>query len=243
MANATMTRSASSGALLGTTGNSILACSNGNGRRATGDSPLPKVPMYLSVNGLTKRRKLPKSTGNLHAYMAEDYTQVNWPLPKMFGQEKYGFSLIDVEVKGRKASRDRRFVKECGQMSKKMVNELYDQQIIDLEWRNTYKLMLDAEHREATLPKECVQKTKDILRKEVNGHKEKLLALQEQKDMYMEAVKSTGERCDSIKATIKKEAELDELREYMEGSTRSRITTGSSFWRTKFNIKSKDKTQ
>eukprot|EP00927_Polykrikos_kofoidii_P010037 TRINITY_DN14235_c0_g1_i1.p1 TRINITY_DN14235_c0_g1~~TRINITY_DN14235_c0_g1_i1.p1 ORF type:complete len:243 (-),score=52.76 TRINITY_DN14235_c0_g1_i1:168-896(-) len=232
-----MHRSASSGAILGHTGTSILGASTNSGQLS--ESPLPKVPMYLSVNSLTKRRKLPQSTGNLHAYKAEDYTQVNWPLPKMFGQEKYGFSVVDVEAKGRKASLDKRFVKACGGMSKKLVQLKYDQQIIDQEWRDTYKLMLDAEHRERTLPTECVPKTKELLKKEVTGHKERLLALQEQKDMYMDAIKSIGERCDSIKATIKTEAELDELRESMEGETRGKIAGNSAFWRTKFNIKSK----
>merc|ERR1740138_1834596 len=109
-----MHRSASQGAL-GNTGNSILGSANGS------DTPLPKIPMYLSVTGLTKKRKLSKSTGNLHAYLAEDYLQLNWPLPKMYGKEKYGYSLVDVEVKNRAASQDHRYVKECAAMSKKLV--------------------------------------------------------------------------------------------------------------------------
>merc|ERR1719487_3225404 len=109
----------------------------------TGDlsQEVPKIPRYLSTNSLTRRRKLSNSSGNLHGYMAEDYTSINWPLPKMFGQEKYGYSLIDIE--------DPRHVKECARLSQKLIRLSYDQQIIDLEWRKTYKALLDAEQKNA----------------------------------------------------------------------------------------------
>eukprot|EP00929_Paragymnodinium_shiwhaense_P095466 TRINITY_DN5660_c0_g4_i1.p1 TRINITY_DN5660_c0_g4~~TRINITY_DN5660_c0_g4_i1.p1 ORF type:complete len:229 (-),score=65.26 TRINITY_DN5660_c0_g4_i1:209-895(-) len=219
-----------------------MSASTGN-LGATGGStsavePLPKVPACLSVNSLTKRRKLPKSTGNLHAYMAEDYSQLNWPLPKMFGNEKYGYSLIDVEVKGRQASRDTRFVKECAFNSKKLVRLAYDQQIVDREWRNTYKALLRAEHHQATLPANATEKTKKILKEDVEAKMKYLLELQEQRDMYEEQIKRVYDRCDAVKETIRKEAELDELREFMEGQTRSKINSDSPFWRTKFNVHS-----
>jgi len=229
-----MARSKSSGTL-GATGASVLG---GTGASNRGEEALPKVPNYLSVSGLTKKRKLSKSTGNLHAYMAEDYSQLNWPLPKMFGQEKYGYSLVDVEVKGRKASEDTRFVKECALMSKKHVRLKYDKQIVDNEWRNTYKALLDAEHRQATLPAECQDKTKTALKKEVENCMKYLLELQDQKDMYEQAQLNVHDRCDSIREVIKKEAELDELREYMESQTKQKIHADSPFWRNKFNIKS-----
>eukprot|EP00928_Gymnodinium_smaydae_P009991 TRINITY_DN13751_c0_g1_i1.p1 TRINITY_DN13751_c0_g1~~TRINITY_DN13751_c0_g1_i1.p1 ORF type:complete len:231 (+),score=60.82 TRINITY_DN13751_c0_g1_i1:69-761(+) len=198
---------------------------------STAESPLPKVPPYLSVHGLTRRRKLSASTGNLHAYMAEDYHQLNWPLPKMYGKEKYGYSLIDVEVKGRAASVDPRFVKEIGFMSKKLIRLNYDQQIVDNQWRITYKALLAAEHRRDTCGEKCAQKTKDMFKVEVANLKESLLTLQEQRDNY----------ANEIKATIKKEAELDELREYMENSTRERMGTDSALWTKKFNIRSMHK--
>jgi hypothetical protein len=47
----------------------------------------------------------------------------------MFGEEKYAFSLIDIE--------DPRYVEECAEHAKKLIHYFYDQQIIDLEWRNT----------------------------------------------------------------------------------------------------------
>merc|ERR1719160_1357124 len=130
---------------------------------------VPKIPRYLSVNGLTTRRKLSASTGNIHGYRAEDYKQLNWPLPKMFGQEKYGYSLIDID--------DPRFLKECAGNSKKLIRLNYDEQIVDLEWRKTYKLLRDAEHRMATAGSN--DKTKEMLKKEVQGHLKYLLELQE----------------------------------------------------------------
>merc|ERR1719440_2529121 len=128
----------------------------GSPREALASSRIPK---YLGTQSLTKRRYLSQSTGNLHGLQAEDYSKLNWPMPKMFGHEKYAYGLIDIE--------DERYVEECAKMSKKLIRLTYDTQIIDLEWRNTYKRLLDAEHRRETLPKDCKQKTKDILDAEV----------------------------------------------------------------------------
>lgn len=206
--------------------------------RSTSSEPLPLVPKYLSVTSLTKRRKLPKSTGNLHAYKAEDYSQLSWPLPKMFGQEKYGFSLLDVEVKRREASRDPRFVKDMAVMSKKLIRLHYDQQIIDHEWRKTYKALLDAEHREATCGEKASQKAKEMFKKELETIMKYLLTLQEQRDMYENSIKEVYDRCSQIRTTIKSEADLDELRQFMEAQTRAAKKPDDVFWRTKFDIKS-----
>merc|ERR1712187_953239 len=155
-----------------------------------------------------------------------DYTQVNWPLPKSFGKEKYAYSLIDIE--------DPRYVRECASMSKKLIRLSYDQQIIDLEWRKTYKALLDAEHRNATLPNNCPEWRKTNLKKEVDGHMKYLLELQEQKDVYSESQNELYSRCDSIKATIKKEADLEDLRSEMEKKQKDRVGAESIFWKTKF---------
>jgi len=190
------------------------------------------IPKHLSVTGLSRRRKLAKSTGNLHGYMAEDYSQVNGPLPKMFGQEKYAYSLIDIE--------DPRYLNECAEMSRKLIRLSYDQQIIDLHWRKTYKALLDAEHRQATLPENCKETTKTVLKKEVDTHMKYLIELQEQKDMYEDSIKEVYSRCDAIKAELKKETDLEDLRMSMEKRQRDQIHGESPFWRTKFNIKSSD---
>lgn len=64
-------------------------------------------------------------------------------------------------------------------MSKRLVRLSYDQQIVDLEWRKTYKALLDAEHRNATLSVNAPQKAKDQLKKEIDGLMKYLLELQE----------------------------------------------------------------
>eukprot|EP00913_Durusdinium_trenchii_P018531 g17413.t1 len=170
-----------------------------------------------------------------------DYSQINWPLPKMFGKEKYGYSMIDID--------DPRYIKEseCAQMSQKLIRLHYDQQIIDYTWRNTYKGLLTAEHRLATLPhNKCPQKTEDMMKKEVDSCMKQLLELQQQKDMYEQQIKEIYERCDSIKATIKKENDLEDLRKTMEKQTKDneehqfleKISIDSPFWKAKFNIRS-----
>mmetsp|Transcript_61068 Transcript_61068/g.160571 ORF Transcript_61068/g.160571 Transcript_61068/m.160571 type:complete len:254 (-) Transcript_61068:71-832(-) len=196
---------------------------------------VPKIAPHLSVSGLTQRRKLNKSTGNMHGYMAEDYMQVRCPLPKMFGDEKYGYSLIDIE--------DPRYLVECAAMSKKLVRLNYDQQIIDLEWRKTYKALLDAEHRQATLSSNAPVKTKELMKKEVDGAMKYLLELQEQKDMYEVHIKEIYAKCDEIKALLKKERDLEDLRMDMEHQTKAAIHDESPFWRTKFNIISQSTTK
>jgi len=153
---------------------------------------------------------------------------LNWPLPKMFGQEKYGFSLIDID--------DPRFLKECAGNSKKLIRLHYDEQIVDLEWRKTYKALRDAEHRMATAGSN--DKTKELLKKEVQNHLKYLLELQEQKDMYQENVKEVYARCDTIKGMIKKENDLEELRMTLENHTRDRIPRDAAFWTQKFQVKS-----
>ncbi|CAE7250639.1 unnamed protein product [Symbiodinium sp. CCMP2456] len=194
------------------------------------DIEMPKLPKYLNVTNLTKFRKLPSSTGNLHGWLAEDYSQINWPLPKMFGKEKYGYSMIDID--------DPRYIKECALMSQKLIRLHYDQQIIDYTWRNTYKALLTAEHRQATLPVNCAQKTRDLMKKEVDSCMKQLLELQQQKDMYEQQIKEIYDRCDAIKATIKKENDLEDLRLTMEKQTKEKISSDSPFWKAKFNIRS-----
>jgi len=192
-------------------------------------SPFPKIPKHLNVHCLTQKRKLSRSTGNLHGYMAEDYTQLKWPLPKAFGEEKYAYSLIDIE--------DSRFTKDCAGNSKRLIRLQYDAQIIDFEWRKTYKKLLDAEHRRDTLPKECKEATRNLLKSEVSQHLEKLLELQEQKDAYEHHIKESYSKCDAIKASIKKENDLEELQQEMEREIRKRPGVKALLSKP-FNIKS-----
>merc|ERR1712194_603852 len=200
------------------------------GKRNQSSSTLGRSGMISIEDAkLPKTRKLSASSGNLHGHMAEDYHQVNWPLPKAFGQERYGFSLIDID--------DPRYIKECAGLSKKLIRLHYDQQIVDNEWRNRYKALLDSEHKYGTLPPNASEKTKTILKNEVTENMKKLTELQHQKDLYQQEVNVIYERCDGIKSTIKKENDLEELRGDMEKHTKDKIHHESPFWRTKFNAK------
>lgn len=58
---------------------------------------VPDIPEWLSTKSLTRRRYLPASTGNLHGLQAGEFHSTKWPLPKMFGEERYAYSLIDIE--------------------------------------------------------------------------------------------------------------------------------------------------
>jgi len=147
----------------------------------------------------------------------------------MFGKEKYGYSLIDIT--------DPRCTRECAAMSKKLIRLAYDQQIVDLEWRKTYKNLLLAEHRNATLPESAQQKTRDAHKKEIEMHNKYLLELQEQKDMYETEVNEVYAKCSEIKLALKKESDLEDLRMHMEGVTKNKVEADSPFWSTKFNIR------
>jgi len=227
-------RSVSSGAIRGGTLRKMGEVTVRTGGRTAdsvmsdGEAP-PKLPRYLDIKQLGMRKKLSNSTGNLHGCMAGDYSRVNWPLPKMFGDEKYAYSLIDVD--------DPRHVKECASLSKTLIRLQYDQQIVDLEWRKVYKALLDAEHK-AHLPDSAKDATKQLLKKEVDRQMKYLLELQEQKDMYEDSIQSIYAKCDAIKAELKKEADLEDLRCSMEKSTKDKIAPDSPFWRTKFNCRS-----
>ncbi|CAE8689693.1 unnamed protein product, partial [Polarella glacialis] len=92
----------------------------------------------------------------------------------------------------------------------------------------------------ATLPSNAIEKVKALLKKEVDGSMKYLLELQTQKDMYENQVKEIYSKCDSIKMTIKKENDLEDLRMTMEKGTKDKINGESPFWRTKFNIRSQN---
>eukprot|EP00392_Amoebophrya_sp_AT5.2_P000117 g117.t1 len=189
-------------------------------------SPEP-IPDWLSTKSLSKRRYLAASTGNLHGLQAAEFNNTKWPLPKMFGQEKYAYSLIDIE--------DPRFVDECAGMSKQLIHYFYDQQIFDLKWRETYKQLIRAEKRRANLPALASNKAKDELDGNVKKFKKYLLELQEQRDMYQSKIDGIFERCAQIKRGIKKENDLEELRMEMTGRVKAKFAQEDGFWSTQFN--------
>lgn len=198
---------------------------------STGTPGSESLPLYLSTKSLAKRCYLSASTGNIHGLKSADYEKTRWPLPKMFGNEKYAYNLIDIE--------EPRYAVRASQMGKQLIRFFYDQQILDLEWRKTYKALQDAEHRRNTMPETMRQAARDRVEREVTEKRKYLLELQEQKDIYEENVQKIWKECDTTKRSIQKETDLENLRQEMSDRTRDRIGDAEApFWSKKFNPQS-----
>jgi hypothetical protein len=198
--------------------------------------PKPSRPRWLTTGSLSKRVYLATSTGNIHGLKSEDYNSLCWSMPKMFGDEKYAFTLIDIE--------DPRYLEEVALMGRKLTRLNYEKQIIDMEWRKTYKMMLQAEHHlssfreSSSLPQSVANKTKSMLETKITSYKDYLLELQEQKDSYESLAKEIYERCGEIKKTIRQENMLQELSEEMTDRVKSHYPQSDEFWQSKFNARS-----
>jgi hypothetical protein len=198
--------------------------------------PVPKRPRWLTTKSLSKRMYLSSSTGNIHGMKSEDYNSLCWSMPKMFGDEKYAFTLVDIE--------DPRYLEEVALMGRKLTRLNYEKQIIDMEWRKTYKMLLQAEHHLASfressaLPSSVANKTKTLLDGKINAFKDYLLQLQEQKDSYETLTKEIYDRCNDIKKCVRHENNLEELSEEMTERVRSYYPASDEFWSLKFNARS-----
>jgi hypothetical protein len=160
--------------------------------------------------------------------MTPDHLDVQWPLPVMFGQENYSFSLIDIP--------DDRYAEEAGVMSQKLIRLFYDLQIVEYEWRKTYKRFLQAEDRVNHLTPGVLQKSRDKAEKDLSDVREQLLRLQDQRDLFDSTIQKIFERCREIKASILKEHDLEKLREKLNDRVRSLFTDDDIFWKTKFKV-------
>jgi len=199
--------------------------------------PAKKRPSWLTTKSLSKRTYLARSTGNIHALKSCDYDNRVWSMPTMFGDEKYGFTLVDIE--------DPRYVEEAALMGRRLVRLNYEQQILDMEWRTTYKRLLHAENHLRTykappLPnlQAVATKTQEQLKTKIKEYKEYLLELQQQKDLYETLRKEIWDRCMEIKKTIRHENNLEELREEMTERVRHYFPLTDEFWQSKFNCRS-----
>jgi hypothetical protein len=151
-------------------------------------------------------------------------------MPKMFGDEKYAFTLIDIE--------DPRYVQEASEMGRKLTRLNYEKQIVDMEWRRTYKLMLRSEHHERTLPNKASEKTRKTIEKQITDYKEYLLQLQEQKDQYESLMTELWQRCNELKAAIRQENDLESLRKELTQRVKATYAQHDDFWQTKFSVSS-----
>jgi hypothetical protein len=192
--------------------------------------PAKKRPHWLTTESLTKREYLSKATGNMHCLKSEDYTGISWPMPKMFGAEKYGFTLADIQ--------DPRYVSKACLFSRKLTRLQYEKQIIDLEWRRTYKELIRAEHHERTLPPSASSKTRGMLETQIKEYKDYLLILQDQRDQYEDQLQQVQVECQQIKSTIKQENDLESLRREQVQRVKQAYGPGDEFWQSTFSVAS-----
>jgi hypothetical protein len=199
--------------------------------------PSGKRPHWLTTNSISRRTYLSKATGNVHGLKSCDYANINWSMPKMFGDEKFAFSLVDIE--------DPRYVQEAALMGRKLTRLNYEKQIIDLEWRRTYKSLLRAENHERTLGEPTHtderadkrrEKRKLEIQEQIKDFKNHLLTLQEQKDMYESCIEDIWARCSTIKESIRNENDLESLRKELSARVQLTYAPDDEFWTQKFNI-------
>ena len=162
-----------------------------------------------------------------HCVKDLDHIVTQWPLPIMFGEEQYAFSLIDID--------DKRYADECAEMSRRLIKYLYDRQIISLEWRQTYQSLTDAEARKTSLPPSAPQKARDAADRDVTNLRARLLEIQDQRDGYDACIAKVLDRCAQIKATIKKETDLEALRQELSERVKARFAQTDPFWGTSFD--------
>lgn len=195
------------------------------------DKSREKIPSWISLKTLTKKRYRLPGTGNTHALQAQDFIDNLYPLPKMFGDESYAYYLIDIS--------DPRYLVECARMSRQLLKLQYEAQIIDIEWKRRYNELITHEHRYAALPPSASEKAKTALKDDVVHSKKQLLELQTQKDMYEKEKEKIFDRCKVIKESIKKENDLEQLREEMTNSIRQKYEPNHTFWSTQFDVTQK----
>lgn len=187
------------------------------------------IPLWLDPDALPHLRTPEPCSDNKHGRMTADHIETRWPLPTMFGSEEYSFSLIDIP--------DQRFREEAAVMSRKLIRLFYDLQIIEFEWRKTYKLFVDAENRKDHLTPGVLQKSRDKAEAELEAARDQLLRLQDQRDLFKSVIGKIWDRCDQIQATIRKEHELECLRDELSQAVRNKFPPNDPFWKTKFKVR------
>jgi hypothetical protein len=159
-----------------------------------------------------------------------DYIDQKWSFPVQFGDENYAYTLIDID--------DPRYAEECAEISRKLIHFYSDRQIIHLEWRKNFRLLQEAEARRASLPDIAPAKTKELMDNSIQEYKTRLLEVQDQRDAYDLAVKKIMARVAQIKASLKKERDLEALRMQLTERVKSKFSHDDPFWKKTFEPKS-----
>ena len=108
-------------------------------------------------------------------------------------------------------------------MSRKLASLSYDEQIIALEWANTYKELIDTEEKLAGLPAATTQKQRDSMDDRVANLKKRVVEIQDQRDIFQQAIQLIMDRCTVIKATLKHEKALEDLRIEMTNKVKTNL--------------------
>ena len=193
-------------------------------------SPKRSIPRWLSPRSVSRKIHTEPCSNNRHGIMTPDHMNVHWPLPVMFGSENYSYSLIDIP--------DERYAEEAAVMSEKLIRLFYDFQIVEAEWRKTYKQFISAEKRKASLTPGVLQKSRDKADQELTAARDQLLKLQDQRDLFDSIIQKIFDRCAQIKATINKEKGLEQLREDLNERIKTRFPPEDPFWRNNFKVRS-----
>lgn len=195
----------------------------------------PVIPRWLTRRSVSTVVRPDSCSLNQHGILTADHINVKWPLPTVFGAEDYGYSLIDMP--------DKRYEKEAALMSAKLIRLFYDKQIIEYEWQKAYKNFVKADTCKANLTPSVLEKSREKAEKEFVDTKEQLLRLQDQRDLFNDLISQIWDRCAEIKAEIKREEDLKELRDQLSLRVKEKYPPNDPFWKTEFSVHATNKTK
>jgi hypothetical protein len=162
--------------------------------------------------------------------MTPDHIGVKWPMPTMFGSENYSFSLVDLA--------DERYAAEAASISEKLAGSFSEQQRVENEWRIAYKKFLDAEKRRNNLTPGVLQKSIDKAESDLTHARDRVLGLQARRDELHARIMAIWDRCKEVKDSIRRESELEKLRQQLNESVKVKFGRDDTFWKSKFKARS-----
>ena len=121
----------------------------------------------IPVRKIQRKARLDKG---FPQFKDEDYYRFKWPLPKMFGDEDYAYTDLNIK--------DLRYKEEIGEMSKTFADVNHKQMLVERNWRIGLQMLLNAEYRLSTLSKMASEKTRTKFEKAVSDARFVLLRLQ-----------------------------------------------------------------
>lgn len=197
-------------------------------RSRSASSKPTNIPPWLTPKALPMIVKPDDATDNEHCVKSLDYLNVQWPMPLMFGSELYAYSLVDIP--------DERYAEEAAVMSAKLMKLFYDSQIIEGQWRKTYKQFVGSETRKAKLTPGVSLRSKEKADKDLDAAKAQLLRLQDQRDLYNSTIHKIYDRCAQIKSSLIVEEGLQNLRDDLTQAVIAVHPVDDPLWSSKFSV-------